>query len=98
MLKWQQSPCEKTHGRDKQVSDSLQAAIELAMLTARTDGKINYISRTHKENTHTHTGPQPHLPPPDSWLLNKDSGNVIKSFTSDSQPALKLINSLGTCV
>lgn len=38
------------------------------------------------------TGPQPHLLPPDSWLLNKDAGNIIKSFTFDTQPTLKLIN------
>lgn len=67
-------------------------------VSAVANAKINCKTRTHKENTHAHTGPQPHLPPSDSWLLNKDSENVIKSFTFDSQPALKLINSLGACV
>lgn len=90
---------QKTHGQHGQVSASFKAATELTMPTvsAVANAKINYKSRTHTEDTHAHTGPQPHLPPSDSWLLNKDSGNVIKSFTFDSQPALKLMNSLRVC-
>lgn len=44
----------------------------------------------HKMHTHIHTHPlgATELPLPDSWLLNKDAGNVIKSFTFDTQPAL----------
>lgn len=61
-------------------------------------------THTHAD-THKHTvtclgrhkGPQPHLMPPDIWLLNKDAGNIIKSFTFDTQPALKLINSPSVC-
>lgn len=63
---------------------------------------IKWHTKTHAHTLslallRLHWGPQPHLPLSDSWLLNKDSGNIIKSFTFDTQPALKLINSPSVC-
>lgn len=94
---WQQRSFETS--QKLLASDGIQSAVaaatKLDMLTANAvaNAKINYKT---KPQTHTHTGSQPHLPVPDSWLLN--SGNIIKLFTFDSQPALKLINSLSVCV
>lgn len=57
-----------------------------------------YVKECTKKDKHTHPHPhiplrrhrrpRPHLPLPDSWLLNKDAGNIIKSFTFDTLPAL----------
>lgn len=46
-----------------------------------------------KQEKHKHMLQAPHGPRPllrlhDSWLLNRDTGNLIKSFSFDTQPAL----------
>lgn len=92
---WQQRSFETS--QKLLASDGIQSAVaaatKLDMLTANAvaNAKINYKT---KPQTHTHRATAPLTS--DSWLLN--SGNIIKLFTFDSQPALKLINSLSVCV